>query len=307
MKNNYAAILELIDEIFDYKDIQTTNTDDIKSFIKSDMRGAKTMLKQITVKISKIRNVFPYQLLSSAELKLGFLQNVRTSEQFQNQSSSTSSPFKQPISQSGTKTKSKSSSSFNNDNNRCQDIRSLVQVHINLKEISKHILEILIRLIPKLHESNSILSITRFLCIIPVPVSVVNVSFQPQQKNVEFNQLDKLSSGDGDLSDLQSNPQIGEMCHYRSEERQLIWQAATFHSGEEHRVITALISNPSNKRSISMVACVEVESAFFALSYIQYAEVQQNESCIQDPSLHFYLNTSALQLVRILFKSSLHK
>lgn len=45
MKNNYAAILELIDEIFDYKDIQTTNTDDIKSFIKSDMRGAKTMLK----------------------------------------------------------------------------------------------------------------------------------------------------------------------------------------------------------------------------------------------------------------------
>ncbi|KAA6365220.1 MAG: hypothetical protein EZS28_039253, partial [Streblomastix strix] len=67
---------------------------------------------------------------------------------------------------------------------RSMDIKSPVQVHIKLKEVRKHTLEIFIRLIPNLHESDSNLSITRFLCILPLPSKVANVTFQSQQKGV---------------------------------------------------------------------------------------------------------------------------
>ncbi|KAA6380363.1 MAG: putative Mu homology domain [Streblomastix strix] len=390
IKNNYAAILEVIDEIFDYGQIQTTSTDDIKPFIKSDTSGIKTVGGQITAKISKLRSALPYQLLSSAEsvsgssshksisdesnannifidigehvsmtigrkkeiisceiegtitsksflpgtveLKLGFLQNIRTSEQLLNQSSTststsstyssnsnsisnvirsgdiiledalfdsvvdyrqfevnkqiyipslpigevnimryriigntttqtsisdekekfiapTSSPFKQPISQSSAKSKIKSSSSSNNDVIRSMDIKSPVQVHIQLKEVSKHTLEIFIRLIPNLHDSESNLSITRFLCILPLPSSVANVTFQSLQKSGSYIGLDMLSSGDDDLSESGSNPKIGEMCQYRSEERQALWQAAPFRQGEEPSVVIRITSDEDTNMS----------------------------------------------------------
>ncbi|KAA6375448.1 MAG: hypothetical protein EZS28_029026 [Streblomastix strix] len=197
----------------------------------------------------------------TVELKLGLLQNARTSEQLLNQSSNSTSSIYSSISniiRSGDIILEDALFDSVVDYHH-MDIKSPVQVHIQLKEVSKHTLEIFIRLIPNISQSESNLSITRFLCVLPLPSLVANVTFQLQQKNGSYIGLDMLRSKD--LSEIGSNPKIGEMCQYRIEERQAHWQSAPFRQGEEPSVVIRITSDEDTnmsavwKRRLGLLYC----------------------------------------------------
>ncbi|KAA6382049.1 MAG: hypothetical protein EZS28_022425 [Streblomastix strix] len=127
------------------------------------------------------------------------------------------------------------------------NFKSPIQVHIQLKEDRKHTLEIFIRLIPNLHESDSNLNIARFLRILPLHSSVANVTFQSLQKSGSYIGLDMLNYGN--ISESGSNPKIREMCQYRSEERYALLQAAPFHQGEDPSVVIRITTDEDTNMS----------------------------------------------------------
>ncbi|KAK2942565.1 Adaptor protein complex 4 (AP-4), mu subunit [Blattamonas nauphoetae] len=55
IRDNFSAVMEIIDEVFDYGHVQTTQTDDIKPFLKSEVNAPKTSLEAISNKLSQLQ------------------------------------------------------------------------------------------------------------------------------------------------------------------------------------------------------------------------------------------------------------